>query len=80
MNRKKTEPKDSKKEGKRKITLIEVLIVFSILAILGGLIYNLLNWREAYEEFKALGFLGSIVLIAAVLIIRKVIDSLFSKL
>ncbi len=65
-----------KKQGARKFTLIEVLIIIAILAIIGNLIYHILHWREAVEGFKALGLIGSIVVIAAVVVIRKWIDSL----
>jgi len=64
------------KQGKRKITLIEVLIIITILAIIGNFIYQALHWREALEGFKALGLIGSIAVIAAVVVIRKWIDSL----
>ncbi len=68
--------KNSEKIGKKNITLLNVLLIVAFLVFIGNTIYQLLHWREAFDQFRQLGLFGSLGLIAVVFIVRKWIDSL----
>ena len=63
-------------EKKSKLTLIHIIIIVAIVTIIGNLIYQIVHWREAVDGFKELGIVGSITVVAIVILVRKLIDSL----
>ena len=68
--------KKPEKFEKKGITLLDVMLIIALLAFVGNTIYQLLHWREAFDQFRQLGLWGSLGLIAIVFIVRKWIDSL----
>ncbi len=59
---------------KRSMTLIEVFILITIIAIVGRAIYWLINWREAYDSMKQIGILGTVAVFVVVFYVKKWVE------
>ncbi len=60
---------------KRKVHLIDVLILLTILFTIGNFIYRVSHLREALDGLRTLDFFVSIIFIAAVIIAKRWINS-----
>ena len=68
--------KDQKeKEKKKRITLVEVIIIFTVLVIIGQGVYYILHWHETFDYLRQIGLVGSIALFVFVIMLRKWMDS-----
>ncbi len=67
--------KKSKKQ-KERIVLIEVLVIILLLIVASQFIYHILHWRDLVDQIRDWGLIGTVVIIAVFIVIRKWIDSL----